>query len=577
MVVWNLEDIYSFEKTDELVHELKEKVSAFTKVRDELSDTISPGRFVEILQLEESIEVLTTKLAVYANMWFCENTSDSKRTSHMAKVEQILTEQSNSMLFFDLWFKQLPDKKANELTNENTQYAYLLKQSRKFKDFTLKENEERIINFKDITGCNTITKLYDIITSRYEYEWEGEKLPLEQMTKKFQDPNAKVRKEAYLKVQGRYKKEQPVLSELYKSIVMDWRNENMTIRGYKSPITVRNLGNDIPDEVINTLLNVIQKNVPIFQEYFKLKQKILKMDTFTRFDLYAPYHIEEKEYSYDYCKSFVLDTYKQFSQEMHDMAKTIFDREHVHSEIIPHKRSGAFCQPLLPGMSPYILLNHAGKLTDMFTMMHEFGHGIHESSSKDKSVFTFQSALPMAETASIFGEMLLSERLLKESELEEKTAVLVHQLDHQYASIIRQAYFVIFENKAHDLITRGATTEELNSAYRTFLEEQFGDMEIDHVFDSEWSYIPHIHHTPFYCYAYSFGNLLVLSLYKMYEEQGESFVPKYLEILKYGGDASPADILKETVDVDIADPAFWQGGFDIIKNEIEELRRLVNG
>ena len=194
---------------------------------------------------------------------------------------------------------------------------------------------------------------------------------------------------------------------------------------------------------------------------------------------------------------------------------------------------------------------------------------------KDQTNFTYHSALPMAETASIFGEMILSQRLLKESSDDEKVAILVRNLDSQYASIIRQAYFILFEIEAHEKIAEGVTVKELNERYMANLKEQFGDsMTIPDVFQHEWKYIPHIYHTPFYCYAYAFGNLLVLALYKMYEQQGKEFVPKYLKILSYGGSESPQTVLSE-VGIDITKEEFWQQGFDIIKEEIEELKRLT--
>jgi oligoendopeptidase F len=209
-------------------------------------------------------------------------------------------------------------------------------------------------------------------------------------------------------------------------------------------------------------------------------------------------------------------------------------------------------------------------------MMHEFGHGIHGRAAKEQSQFTYHSALPMAETASIFGETLLEKRMLKEASLDEKKQILIKSLDDKYASIIRQAYFVIFEVKAHEVINKGATIEELNKLYFETLKDQFNDaVELPDIFQHEWKYIPHIYHTPFYCYAYAFGNLMALSLYKTYEQQGKEFVDKYMSLLSAGGSDSPFNIVKDNLGLDITEEEFWQKAFDLIKEEVEELKKLI--
>lgn len=573
MAVWNLDHIYSFDDTDKLFSELRSKVGEFENLRPEL-DSFSPEQFMAALKRKEGIVVLMNKLAGRAELWLSENTSDPARTAHRQRVNDVVTECENRIVFFDLWFIGLPDEKAQELIDASGKYHYVLEKKRAFKPFSLKEREEQIINFKDISGSDALTKLYDMITNRFRFEWEGKLISQEELRPFFMSPGREERKRAYELCHSKYGENQEVLAELYIDRVNDWRNENMRVRGFSSPISVRNLGNDIPDAAVDALLNVIRKNVGLFQEYFSLKKKVLGLKD--RFDLYAPYSSKVKEYPYDASKELVLDTYQKFDSKAHDLAKKIFDDQHVHSDIVENKRSGAFCFTVLKDVTPYIMLNHVNRLNDVFTMMHEFGHGIHGLLGRDQTQFTFHSALPMAETASVFGEMLLAQRLLRESGDEEKIAVLMKLLDGQYATIVRQAYFIMFEIAAHERIAEGATVHELNRLYLDNLKEQFGDvLPPSDVFQHEWKYIPHIYHTPFYCYAYAFGNLLVLALYKMYEEQGQDFVPKYMKILGYGGSESPAKILQE-VGIDITKEEFWQQGFDIIKEEVEELRKLTS-
>lgn len=573
MVKWNLEDIYLRKDKNILISDLKKKVNKFKSYRAKLNDNLSAEEFMKILKEKEKILEISVKLGAYSGLKLTENTSDSKANAEEVEISEICTELGNELIFFGLWFKKIPEKQAKKYIDSSGKYHYLLKRIRMFKDHTLKEKEEQIINIKDLNGVDAITRFYDMITNKFVFDFEGKKLSQEEINQYKQSYDRKKRKLAYDLVLKRYGEEE-VLGEIYKTIANDWRSENLKLRHYKSPINVRNKYNDIPDKAVQALLNVVKKNVKTFQEYFRLKQKICKLTNFDRYDLYVPYSEKETKYPYDKSKKIVLETYDMFSKDAYRYAKKIFDEQHIHSEIQKNKRSGAFCYSILKDMTPYIMLNHVDKLNDLFTMMHEIGHGIHSICAREQTQFTFHSALPLAETASIFGENLLAHRLLKEADKKEKISILLKMLDGQYASIQRQAYFVMFEEKAHELVSKNATVNELDLAYIKNLKEQFGIIKVDNVFKHEWKYIPHIFHTPFYCYAYSFGNLLVLALYKMYEEEGEKFVPKYLKILSYGGSESPEKILKE-VGIDITKESFWQKGYDIIKEEIKELKKIV--
>ena len=574
MVKWDLNNLYKIEETDNLIKDLTQKVEDFKKTRDKL-DELTPDKIQEILTKKEEIAKLMSRLTAYASLWLTTKTDDSERLEYKNKISEALTDLANDLLFFSLWFKKLPESKAIEFMNKAGKYKYYLFEMRLFKDYTLSENEEKLLNLKDLTGIASIIKLYNIITNAFRFQWEGKEVTKEEVVIHRTSKDREKRKKSYDLVLERYGENENVLGEIYKDIVNNWKNENLKVRKFKSPIQVRNLANDIPDEAVEAMLNVVKKNVHLFQEYFKIKAKVCKLDKFDRYDLYTPAHEEEKEYSYEESKKIVLETYKQFDEKAYEMAKSIFDANQVHSEVQPGKRGGAFCYSIVNEMSPYIMLNHLNKLKDLFTMMHEFGHGIHSVSAKDQTQFTFHSPIPLAETASIFGEMLLAQRMLKECSDDEKIAILIELLDDKYGSIIRQAYFTFFEIEAHDKIAKGATNEDLNKLWMKTLTDQFGDgVSVPEVFKHEWKYIPHIHHTPFYCYGYAFGNLLVLALYKMYEEQGKDFVPKYMKILSTGGSESPTKILNE-IGIDITQESFWQQGFDIIKEEVEMLKSLV--
>jgi oligoendopeptidase F len=336
------------------------------------------------------------------------------------------------------------------------------------------------------------------------------------------------------------------------------------------------LANDIPDPVVDTLLQVCADNASVFQRYFAWKAERLGIERLRRYDVYAPVSEADKTYSFDEASDLVIDTLERFSPTLGQHAERVFADGHLDAEIRKGKASGAFCLSALPRLTPWVLLNYTGKASDVATMAHELGHAVHSQMAHDHSVLTFRSTLPLAETASVFAEQLLTDRLLRdESDADVRRDLLVNSLDDAYATVMRQAFFVLFEQKAHEMISKGASNADLNATYMENLRNQFGDaIELTPEFQWEWISIPHLYEVPFYCYAYSFGQLLVLSLYSRYKAEGKSFVPHYLRILSHGGSKSPKFILTEA-GIDMASSAFWQGGFDVISDLIDELEDLV--
>ncbi|MDX1645463.1 MAG: M3 family metallopeptidase, partial [Thermoanaerobaculia bacterium] len=271
----------------------------------------------------------------------------------------------------------------------------------------------------------------------------------------------------------------------------------------------------------------------------------------------------------------VLDTFEGFHPRIAAAARRVFDEGHIDSEIRKGKRGGAFCLTVTPEHTPWVLANYTGEPRDVATLAHELGHAVHSMLAEEHSVLTQHPVLPLAETASVFAEMLLTERLLdEETSPAARRELLATAIDDTYATVLRQAYFVLFEKRAHRAITEGRSPEELDEIYFSLLEEQFGDsVELAPEFAREWISIPHIFHTPFYCYAYCFGQLLVLALYRRFKEEGEAFKPGYLRLLAHGGSARPAEILEEA-DVDMTNADFWRGGFEVIEGMVEELEEM---
>ncbi|GAB4557267.1 MAG: M3 family oligoendopeptidase [Anaerolineae bacterium] len=577
---WDLKDLLaSPESADTLIEELNQMVTALEAARERLSPEISGEEFQELLTQYERISHKLHRLNGYAYLWFSEDTQDQQALAFLGRVEQTTAEIQNRVLFFSLWWKELDDEAAERLLAYSGDNRYFLESLRRFKPHTLSEPEEKIINLKDVNGVSALVTLYDMITNRFKFELEvdGEKKTLtrEELSVYVRHPSPDVRAAAYQELYRVYGEHGGVLGQIYAYRVRDWATENLQLRKFKSPMAVRNLSNDIPDEAVDALLTACRENAGVFQRYFQLKAQWLGMPKLRRYDIYAPISQAEKNYSYGEAIELVLDTYARFSPEMAEHARRVFTDHHIDAEIRQGKRGGAFSYGVLPGLTPYVLVNFTGKARDVATLAHELGHAVHSSLAGHHSVLTFHPSLPLAETASVFGEMLLTDRLLQEEDdVAVRRELLVNALDDAYATVLRQAYFALFERDAHQLVVEGRTTDQLCEHYMANLKDQFGDaLEISDEFRWEWVSIPHIYHSPFYVYAYSFGQLLVLSLYQRYREQGDAFRPTYLEILSYGGSDSPQKILSRA-GIDITSRDFWQGGFDVIAGMIDELAAL---
>ncbi len=561
--------------------EVEKRLKAFEGMRDTLAADMSTEAFCGLLEHYEEIYGDMARLIAYSYLWFSEDTADQDALSFRAQVEQFAAEVQNRTLFFSLWWKHVDDENAARLMAVSGDLRYYLESLRRFRPHTLSEEVEQVINIKDTNGISAVLTIYDMMTTGFTFrltvEGEEKELTRDQLMNYAFDPDPALRKGAYEELYRVYGKNASVLARTYAARVRDWYQEHVKLREHASPISVRNLENDIPDEVVETLLQVIRENVGLFQRYFRFKAKALGMDKLRRYDIYAPLSDAEKSYTFDEAVRMVDEAYRAFSPTLADLALQIVEETHLDSEERARKMSGAYCYSVLPGLTPWVLVNFGGKINDVSTLAHELGHGVHGLMAASHSPITFHSALPMAETASVFGEMLLTDKLLaEESDPQVRRTLINSFMGSTYATIIRQAYFVLFEKQAHEMIREGAKPDDLYAAYLENLHEQFGDaVEVSDDFRLEWLAISHIYQVPFYCYAYAFGNLLVLALYRKYKAVGrEDFEPQYRRILAYGGSASPDDIITEA-GFDMSSPDFWRGGFEVIAEMLDELESIA--
>ena len=581
---WDLSELVknpTREVIDKKLAKLENNAKIFENFKKSLNSKISSTQFLKVLRGVENITEKSSIIGGYASLCYSENTQSDEATSLLTRITKFSSCIENRLLFFDLWWKkQIDEKNAKRLMKSAGQYYEYLRFKRLLAKYSLSEQEEKIINILDVTGTTALVKLYDKITNAFVYAVtvNGKKKTLnrEQLTTLVRNKNAKIREAAYKSLFSKYIDNKGVIGEIYQNIALNWMDEGIEIRGFPSPITIRNISNNVDDETIKTLLDVCKKNSKVFQKYFTQKAKLLGMKKIRRYDLYAPKKskIKEKTYSYDKSIKLVLESLAKFSPILSEYAKRVFKQRHVDSAIRHGKASGAFCSTPSPKITPYVLVNFTGKSRDVFTLAHEIGHAIHSVSASNKSILVSDASLPLAETASTFSEMLLYDNLSMMVNEEEKKLMLSEKIDDFYATIGRQSFFTLFEIAAHKQIANSTTIDEISNTYLKNLSEQFGDsVQISENFGIEWSCIPHFHHAPFYCYAYAFGNLLALSLFHLYKKEGKGFAPEYIGILSAGGSMKPEKLLDE-FGMDITKPRFWQNGFDYIENQVKELSRI---
>jgi len=405
---------------------------------------------------------------------FSSDTQNQEALGLIAKTDQMLSEIRNRTLFFNLWWKDLADELATPLMKNAGDYSYWLEEMRHFKPHTLSEAEEKIINTKNVTGVNALNTLYDSYTNRYvfkmEVDGEVKDLTRGELMSFVRSDNPDMRARAYQELYRVYGDDASILGQMYQTIVRDWRNEQVTLRHHKSPISARNLVNDLPDEVIDLLLETCRKNTTVFERFFKLKARLLGMEKLRRYDIYAPVAKADKDYPYAKAAARVLQSFGQFDERSARLAERVFAEDHIDAEVRKGKRGGAFCATATPDLTPWVLLNYQGKTDDVATMAHELGHAIHAMLAEHHSLFTQHANLPLAETASTFGEMMLVDQLLAEETDESvRRDLLFKQVDDAYATIQRQAFFAMFEKQAHQMVINGASVEEISAAYMEIL------------------------------------------------------------------------------------------------------------
>jgi oligoendopeptidase F len=586
---WDLNDLFSAHddpRIEATLNRCRDRAEDFSRrFRGKISEAegLAARELLEGLKELEEIEDALSRTASYSGLLYA---ADSLRPEYQdleQKVERRVTEVTNLLLFFELEWLELDDEAANRVINDPVlrEYSHYLRSLRRFRPHRLSEPEEKIINEKDNTGRNAFGRLFSEITSAFtfslEREGKKEELTLSEILALFHEPGREVRRRAMETLFQGLSHYGQVLTFVYDTLVQDHLTMDR-LRRYPNPMMERHLVNEIDAAAVSNMMQVTEANYGIAHDYFQLKARLLKLPRLALYDQYAPVGKEITPFLFSQGKEVILEAFEAFSPVFRKIASEFFAKNWIDAEIRKGKRGGAFCASPSPQLHPYILCNYTDNLRDVMTVAHELGHGLHGCLSRKQSFFNYDTPLTTAETASVFGEMLVFDYLVeRQTDPEAQIALIAGKIEDTFATVFRQNVLTRFEEAVFSKRSAGRLTPELIGQLWTEVNRTYyGDaVEMPEPYRWGWSYISHFIHSRFYCYSYVFGQLLVLALYRMYRDQGKNFVPKYLALLEAGGSDSPEALLKP-LDVDIHDPKFWQKGFDEIRGLVRKFEGLVD-
>ncbi|MCK4351893.1 M3 family oligoendopeptidase [candidate division WOR-3 bacterium] len=561
-------------RTDDFVKKFKTKIE---------SKTLTAGFLKEAVETYEGLYNTILKPMFYSSLLFAGDCLNQEYQDFYQRMQTILANFSAKTTFFELEITGIQDGLFKKLLKDDSlsSYRHWLEKVRVFKPYLLSEKEEQVIIKKDLAGKEAFVRLFDEYTSSFSFDLEvaGKKKTLTgpEIRSLFQSPDRKTRKKAVMIYYAKYKENSLVLKAILNDIIKD-HSIDCEMRKYPDPILPTHLSNEVTREIIDTMMDVVQKNYGIVKEYYKVKAKLLKLNKLAGYDLRAPVGKTPKRRTWGEAKKMIIETFSSFDKEFGESARLFFDKKWIDAEVRKGKRGGAFCAGTSPDLHPFILASYMGNMSDIYTVTHELGHGIHDLfAGREQSLLNYHPPLVMAETASVFAEMILTDRLLKElTSKDEKIFVLTHSLEDIFGTAFRQTMYTLFELDIHKMgKEKQMSANEFSKLWIKRRDEMYGD-SVDFTEEQEyfWSIVPHFIHTRFYCYAYSFAELFVLALYQEYRKGRSAFIPKYKNLLFKGGSDKVTDVAKE-LGFDITRRDFWQGGFDFISSLLNELKGIV--
>ena len=581
-VRWNLADLYAGMDDPRIDLALTEAQARAEKLQAHYKGRInSPGLTAQTLSAAlreyEALQQEAYKPITYASLLFAADTADAAKGAFLQKMRERGTQLTLPLLFLDLELAAAPDDVLTPLLDDPAvaPYKHYVGTVRAAREHVLSEVEERLMEELANTGGRAFDRLFDELTSAATFTLNGEELSQAQVISLTMEPDRETRRAASASFTEGLSRLSPTVTFIFNTLMQD-KNVQDRLRRFETPQQSRHLANELDEATVSLVVNTVVQNYPLVARYYKIKREILGLETLTHYDRYAPLFEAEGTITFPEARQIVLDSFGGFSPEMESRAAEFFDKRWIDAPAVKGKSGGAFCSYVTPDTHPYVLMNYLGKIKDVMTLAHELGHGVHASLSRKQTLLNFHGTLPLAELASTFGEMLVFEKVTQQATLKDKLALYAEKIEGAFATISRQTALYRFEQAIHGhRRTKGElTTEEFGDYWQTEIQAMFGDsVELGDEHRLWWSYVSHFIGSPFYVYAYSLGELLVLSLFQQSKRDGAAFASKYLAMLEAGGSLTPQELISK-VGVTLTDPAFWQGGFDALSGLVDEFEAL---
>ncbi len=581
-VRWNLSDLYSGMDDPRIDQALDDALARAQKFQADYKGKLSsPDLTAETLAAAlreyEALHQDAGKPAYYASLLFTTDTSDPARGAFLQKVRERGTQLAIPLLFMDLELAALPEATFAPLAQSAAvaPYAHYLHTLRLYRDHLLSEPEERLLEETANTGGRAFRRLFSETVSNAAFTFRGETMNQAKILSYLYDADPETRREAALAITEGLKANYRTITFLFNTLLQD-KNVSDRLRHYEYPEQSRHMTNELPRETVDLVVDTVARNYPLVARFYHVKREILGLDTLAHYDRYAPLFEAEGVVTFPDARQIVLDAFGDFSPTLRDLAAEFFDKGWIDAPPAPGKEGGAYCQYVTPDLHPFVFMNYLGRMRDVMTLAHELGHGVHASLSRKQSLLNFHGTLPLAELASTFGEMLVFERVSASASPKDQLALYAQKIEDAFATIPRQTALYRFEQAIHKhRRSQGELTpDDFGSYWQKETQAMFGaSVQLGDEHRLWWSYIGHFVNSPFYVYAYSFGELLALSLYRQAQSGGPVFAQKYLDMLAAGGSLSPQELMAK-VGIDLDDPAFWQGGFEVLEGLVSRFEQL---
>lgn len=580
-VRWDLTDLYADRSAlEDDLQTAAEEAEDFAETYRGRVDALAPEALAEALAAYEALSDRAGRAFTYAYLHWATDTNDTDRGALLQQVREQYNQINQQLIFFELEWANVDADRAQQLMEHEAlaDYRHYLELEQLRKDHLLSEPEEKILSEKSVTGRSAWNRFFDETMGAARFELDGETMTQQQILSKLYEPDRDLRRRAALAFTDGLQGNQRELTFVFNTVLADKASDDR-LRDYDHWLASRNLDNEVDDDTVDALIEAVTSRYDLVARFYRLKKKLLGLDELYDYDRYAPIGEADTRYDWSTAQDLVLTAYGDFHRQMAEVAEQFFTDNWIDAALADGKRSGAFSHGAVPSAHPYVLLNYTGKTRDVQTLAHELGHGVHQYLAREQGPLQAGTPLTTAEMASVFGEMLVFQRLMRhEDDPKNKLAMLVSKIDDTLATVFRQIAMNRFEDRIHTARRQEGelSPDRFSALWIETQEKMFEDsVTLGEHYRHWWSYIPHFIHSPGYVYAYAFGELLVLALYARYREAGDAFADQYVDLLSAGGSDWPHELVGE-LGIDLTDLTFWTQGLGAIEDLIEQAEELAS-